>query len=306
MGAEQRSEGEGPEGREHQHDGDRQAHVADAVDQEGLLRGRGGARLVLPEADQEVRGEADALPADVQQQVVVGEDEQQHRRQEQVQIAEEAAAPLVVLHVPDRVQVDQRADAGDQQDERHRQLVQLEGDARLEALDRDPAEQVLADGPVLGILAQHVGEEDRADHEGGGREGGTDPVADGVQPPPAAQQYGRSEQRRRYEQRNQVLSVSHGSATPYSFIRLASSTEAEWRERNSDTMIASPTTTSAAATTIVKKAMIWPSRLPCIREKATNARLQALSMSSTHMNTTIAFRLISTPVAPIVNNRAAR
>jgi hypothetical protein len=52
--------------------------------------------------------------------------------------------------------------------------------------------------------------------------------------------------------------------------------------------------------------MIWPSRLPCIREKATSVRLQALSISSMHMKTTIAFRRISTPVAPIVNNRAAR
>ena len=86
-----------------------------------------------------------------------------------------------------------------------------------------------------------------------------------VEPPAAAQQDGRSEQGRRDEQRNEVL---HDSATPYSFIRLASSTEAEWRERKSDTMIASPTTTSAAATTIVKNAMIWPSRLPCSREKA--------------------------------------
>ena len=71
-------------------------------------------------------------------------------------------------------------------------------------------------------------------------------------------------------------------------------------------MIASPTTTSAAATTIVKNAMTWPSRLPCSREKVTNARLQALSISSTHMKTMIAFRRISTPAAPMVNNSAAR
>ncbi len=158
-----RPEGEAAEPQEHQHDRDRQAHVTDAVDQEGLLRGGGGAGLVLPEADEEVGGEAHALPADVQEQVVVGEDEQQHRREEQVQISEEAAAPLVVLHVPDRVQVDQRADARDQQHERHRQLVEAEGDVRLEALDRDPAEQVARQGPVLGVLAEQVGEEDHTE-----------------------------------------------------------------------------------------------------------------------------------------------
>ncbi len=57
---------------------------------------------------------------------------------------------------------------------------------------------------------------------------------------------------------------------------------------------------------MVKNAMIWPSRLPCSREKVTSARFEALSISSTHMNSTIALRRISTPLAPMVNNRAAR
>ena len=54
-------------------------------------------RLVVPEADQQVRRETDAFPADVQQQVAVGEDEEQHRRDEQVEVAEEAAPAGVVL-----------------------------------------------------------------------------------------------------------------------------------------------------------------------------------------------------------------
>lgn len=88
--------------------------------------------------------------------------------------------------------MDERADSGDQQDERHRQLVELEGDVRLEALDGDPAEQVLAHLPVFGVLAEHVGEEDDTDDEGGGGQGRADPVADGVEAPAAAQQDGRS------------------------------------------------------------------------------------------------------------------
>ena len=47
---------------------------------------------------------------------------------------------------------------------------------------------------------------------------------------------------------------------PQYFSRLASSTEAERRVRKIVTMIARPTTTSAAATTMTKNAMIWPSR----------------------------------------------
>ena len=59
-------------------------------------------------------------------------------------------------------------------------------------------------------------------------------------------------------------------------------------------------------TTIVKNATTWPSRLPCMREKVTNARFAALSISSTHMNITIALRRNSTPAAPIVNSSMDR
>ena len=54
---------------------EQEAEVADAVDDEGLLAGVGGGGLREPEADQQVRGEADALPADEEQQEVVGEDQ---------------------------------------------------------------------------------------------------------------------------------------------------------------------------------------------------------------------------------------
>ena len=78
---------------------------------------------MLPETDQQVTREPDAFPADVQQQVVVGEHQHQHRGDEQVQVAEELASIRVVGHVAERIDVDQRADDGDQQDEDHRQLI---------------------------------------------------------------------------------------------------------------------------------------------------------------------------------------
>ncbi|CKP07674.1 Uncharacterised protein [Mycobacterium tuberculosis] len=43
-----------------------------------------------------------------------------------------------------------------------------------------------------------------------------------------------------------------------------------------------------------------------MRAKVTNARLTALSMSSTHMNITIALRRSSTPEAPMVNSSTER
>ena len=77
---------------EHHHQRDGEADVADAVDDERLLGRGGGRRLVLPEPDQQVRRQADAFPADVEAQVVVGQHQQQHRRQEQVQVREKPTA----------------------------------------------------------------------------------------------------------------------------------------------------------------------------------------------------------------------
>ena len=93
---------------------------------------------------------------------------------------------------------------------------------------------------------------------------------------------------------------------PQLFNRLMSSTEAERRVRKMATMIASPTTTSAAATTITKNASTWPVRSPWIRANVTSMRFVALSMSSTPMNTMIAFLRSRTVVAPIEKRIAER
>ena len=71
-------------------------------------------------------------------------------------------------------------------------------------------------------------------------------------------------------------------------------------------MMASPTTTSAAATTMTNRAITCPSRLPRIRANVTNIRFVALSMSSTPMNTTMALRRMSTVAPPIANRMVAR
>ena len=91
----------------------------------------------VPERDQQVRRETDALPAEVEHHVVVAEHQQQHRRDEEVEVAEEPPAARVVRHVADRVQVDQGADAGDQQDEDRRQRVEQQPEVDLQLADRD-------------------------------------------------------------------------------------------------------------------------------------------------------------------------
>src|SRR5262249_47583416 len=78
-----------------------EAEVADAVDDEGLLAGVGGGVLLEVEADEEVGGEADALPSDEEEEEVRGEDQNQHEEHEEVQVGEEAPVALFVGHVAD-------------------------------------------------------------------------------------------------------------------------------------------------------------------------------------------------------------
>ena len=61
---ENRVEGDRTRQHEDEEDAEREAEVADAVDDEGLDGGGAGRRLFVPEADQQVGGEADAFPAE--------------------------------------------------------------------------------------------------------------------------------------------------------------------------------------------------------------------------------------------------
>src|SRR5512140_148359 len=70
-------------------------------------------------------------------------------------------------------------------------------------------------------------------------------------------------------------------------------------------MMARPTAASAAATVIVKTTKTWPVA-PYSLLNATNERVTAFSISSTHMNRMIAFRRVSTPTTPTVNSTAER
>src|SRR5712671_2636497 len=68
-------------------------------------------------------------------------------------------------------------------------------------------------------------------------------------------------------------------------------------------MMARPTAASAAATAMTKKTKTCPPT-PRFWASATNVRLTALSMSSTHMKITIALRRRSTPSTPSVKRTA--
>ena len=94
------------------------------------------------------------------------EDQREHRRDEQVEVAEEPAAARVVLHVADGVDVDQRADAGDQQQEQRGQLVVEQVHADAERAGLEPGPEVLADLALLRVAAEQGEEQHQAEHEG--------------------------------------------------------------------------------------------------------------------------------------------
>ena len=136
-------------------------------------------RIGVPEADEQVAAEAHALPPDEGEDERVAEDEGEHRRDEEVQVREEPGEARVVLvrHVRGRVDVDERADAGDDHDHRRGEPVHDEAPG-----DRDEGAAVPAGDPEPRITAEVQGlPVQRRRERDGGDDQGTDHRADGDQ-----------------------------------------------------------------------------------------------------------------------------
>ena len=221
---------------EHQHDRQGQPGVADTVDDERLLGRDRRALLELPEPDQQVGRQADALPPDVKAEVVVRQHQQQHRRDEQVQVAEEAAPVGVMGHVGDRVDEDQRANPGDQQHETDRQRVNEQADVRLEAVDRNPGVHVQVLAACGATLAKQREERDQSVDKRRQRHQDAEYMPPLVGAPTAKQQDCRAEDRER-EQQPRVSEHAgsgerrHRDKSPQYLSRFASSTDADLRAR---------------------------------------------------------------------------
>ena len=91
------AEGQRAEVRQQQKHPDQEAEVADAVDDECLLAGVGRGGLLEPEADEQIRRETHALPADKHEQRIAGQHQHGHEEEEEIQVAEVARVALVVV-----------------------------------------------------------------------------------------------------------------------------------------------------------------------------------------------------------------
>jgi hypothetical protein len=149
----------------------------------------------VPEGDEQVGRQAHALPADVEGHEVVAEDQQQHRRDEQVQVGEEPPATRVVRHVADRVDVDQRAHAGDQQDEDRRERVEQQAGLHVQRPGGDEGEQVDVEPPAVQLQRAQQAEQEGRDDRAGAQQ-----VPPPVGAPSPEQQDGGAGQRQRDEQ----------------------------------------------------------------------------------------------------------
>ncbi len=135
------AEGERAEVGHQQKHSDEKAEVADAVDDEGLLARVGGGFLLEPEADQQVRGQAHALPANKHHQRIAGQHQHRHEKQKKVEVGEVPRVAFVVAHVADGVDVNQEADAGDDQQHDQRKLIEDEAEVDVQQAGVDPGQR---------------------------------------------------------------------------------------------------------------------------------------------------------------------
>jgi hypothetical protein len=108
-----------------QDEADEHRQPAQGRHEQRLLGGPAALRLLVVEADQQVRRDAGELPEDVQQDQVVGQDEAEHRAGEGGEdTGEPAEATAVGREVPGAVEEDQRPDSGHQRDHQQREGVE--------------------------------------------------------------------------------------------------------------------------------------------------------------------------------------
>src|SRR5882724_5379057 len=106
-----------PQLRNKKQNPEHKTEIANPVDDESLIsRDRVGV-IVVPKPDQEIGTETHTLPTDEQHKKIISHHQQEHEEDKQVQINEKTNHPFIVPHIAERIDMDQEADAGD--DEQH-------------------------------------------------------------------------------------------------------------------------------------------------------------------------------------------
>ena len=87
---------------------DEKAEVTDAIGDECFDRRVGGGFLFVPEADQQIRAEADQFPEDKELKNCPTEHQSKHGKAEEAEIGEKSRKSFVIGHIGDGKDVNQR------------------------------------------------------------------------------------------------------------------------------------------------------------------------------------------------------
>jgi hypothetical protein len=115
--------------------------------------------LLIPEPDQGVRAQSDAFPTDEQQQEIVGQHQGEHRGGEKVEECKKPPVRFVLMHVANRIHMNQPTDAGDNQDHDGGERVDPEGDVYLQGTNVNPrGEEGVQQEPMLWPKTKNLNE----------------------------------------------------------------------------------------------------------------------------------------------------
>ena len=117
---------------------DQETKIANAIDDKSLLARRGRGVSLEIETDQQVRGEADAFPANEHEQHVARQDQDSHKKEEQIKEAEIPRVALFMSHIADGINVDEKTDAGNDQQHHQRKWIEEKAEIDMQSADRDP------------------------------------------------------------------------------------------------------------------------------------------------------------------------
>src|ERR1051325_24375 len=111
-----------------QNDSQQKTELADAIDDKRLICGDPIGSFLIPKTDQQERTKTDAFPSDKKQQQVVAHYQEQHEKDEKIQVNKKPHHVLVMLHVAQRIEVNEKADAGYDQKHYRGQCIDLKRD----------------------------------------------------------------------------------------------------------------------------------------------------------------------------------
>ncbi len=125
---------------------DGESRVADAGDDEGLIRSLYINRVIIPEADEEITAQPHPFPSEIEEEQVVRHDQDQHGAHEEIHIGEEAPHAFLPSHVFHRVEENKKSDDGNNEDHDNGQGIKVKRDERRKAADCDPCPEGLRIG----------------------------------------------------------------------------------------------------------------------------------------------------------------